>query len=309
MALEKLGLVKMPVQKTPWWQTHAYTPTPVQLSEEIIRIFVACLDKNQVGRIGYVDVSAADPTRVFAVSDAPALDVGEPGAFDDNGVTPVSIVRLGDELRLYYIGWQLSDQVRYMLFVGVATSHDNGRTFQRLKKVPVLDCSDSELIVRTAANVMHDGDIWRMWYIAGSKTILHEDKQVPTYAMRYLESDDGISWGDYGALVMEPDGEDEFGYGRPFVLKKPAGDFEMWYSIRSKSRRYHIGYATSDDGVTWKRQDDLATIAATTNGWDSEMMAFGAIADIAQRRYLFYNGNNYGEDGFGVAVWHDDDVS
>lgn len=305
MAWKRLGLIKMPLHRTEWWQSHAYTPTPIRISEHTIRVFVACLDKSQVGRVGYVDISAEDPTRVLGVSDAPALDIGEPGTFDDNGVTPVSILRVGDELRLYYIGWQLSNQVRYLLFVGIATSRDNGMTFQRLKKVPVLERSENELIVRTAANVMNDGNTWRMWYVSGSNTIVQEGKQVPTYAMRHLESDNGVFWDGEGTLVMEPDGEDEYGYGRPYVLKKPEGGYEMWYSIRSRSLLYHIGYATSDDGRAWTRQDDRAGIAPAAEGWDSKMIAFSAIIDTSHGRFMFYNGNNYGEDGFGVAIWQD----
>jgi len=305
MSWKKLGLVKAPARANTWQHSHAYTPTPIRLNDEIFRIFVSFLDKKKVGRVGFVDVSAQDPTTILNISETPSLDIGEPGAFDDNGVTPVSVVRDGDDLRLYYIGWQLCEQVRYMLFVGLAASTDNGETFSRIQKVPILERSQDEMIVRTAANVMCDQDLWRMWYIAGSETILVNGKVTPTYSMKYAESKNGIDWPSEGKLIMSPQGSDEYGFGRPYVLNNDAG-FEMWYSIRSHTRGYHIGYATSSNGIDWARKDDIATLEASTDGWDSEMIAFGGICDSPDHRFIFYNGNGFGRDGFGVAEWISD---
>ena len=76
----------------------------------------------------------------------------------------------------------------------------------------------------------------------------------------------------------------------------------MWYSIRSLSKGYRLGYAESEDGVNWRRKDNEIGIDVSDNGWDSEMICFPAIIDVNSERYLFYNGNNYGETGFGYAV-------
>ena len=83
-------------------------------------MFVAFLDHDSVGRIGWVDVDAADPTRVLAVSEEPALDVGRPGEFDDSGVNPLSAFRYDGRLWLYYVGWQRSVRVPYLLFTGLS---------------------------------------------------------------------------------------------------------------------------------------------------------------------------------------------
>ena len=171
---------------------------------------MAFLDELKVGRIGYVDVSARDPRQVVAVSRWPVLDIGAPGCFDDHGVTPMTVVKVGGELRLYYTGWQLSSTVRYYLLAGLAVSRDGGELFSRTSQVPLLERSDSELTVRTATHVALHAGIWKMRYIAGSSTIVVDGKQVPTYDMRYLESVDGLKWGDRGRVVMAPAGEDEY---------------------------------------------------------------------------------------------------
>ena len=45
------------------------------------------------------------PARNVRVHDRPALELGEPGAFDDRGVMASCVVEAGDELHLYYIGY------------------------------------------------------------------------------------------------------------------------------------------------------------------------------------------------------------
>src|SRR4051812_40697464 len=110
---QKLGLVYAPDGSLPWAASHAFTPTSWMMDEDRIRVYVAFLDSDRVGRVGFVDVSALDPRKILRVSTEPVLDLGEPGTFDDNGVTPLCIVEHEGRLYLYYVGWQLGVKVRY----------------------------------------------------------------------------------------------------------------------------------------------------------------------------------------------------
>src|SRR4051812_25636107 len=74
----KLGRVYRAAGEAPWRQSHAFLPTTLALDGERIRVYVAFLDAGSVGRVGWVDVDARDPTRVIAVSEQPALDAGAP---------------------------------------------------------------------------------------------------------------------------------------------------------------------------------------------------------------------------------------
>ena len=91
MKWKKLGLLYVPDGERTWAVSHAASPTASMPNEDRVRIFVALLDRAQVGRIGYVDVEAANPLRVLQVSREPVLDIGVPGTFDDNGVMPISL--------------------------------------------------------------------------------------------------------------------------------------------------------------------------------------------------------------------------
>jgi hypothetical protein len=238
---------------------------------------------------------------VRRVSEHPVLDVGSPGSFDEHGVTPSAIVVTGSGLRLYYFGWQRGVDVPYLLFAGLAVSNDGGETFARVVQDPILPRISGERVCRSAPSVLQRGGQWEMWYVAADAWTEVAARPVPTYEIRALTSTDGIDWGGRGATAVALEGADEFGLGRPFVCRSPDG-FRMWYSVRSHSAGYRIGVATSPDGESWTRCDHEAGIDASAAGWDSEMVCFAAVTETRHGTYLFYNGNGYGETGFGVAA-------
>lgn len=300
MLWTKLGRVFAPDGSLAWMTSHAYLPTPHLLDPGTIRVYVAFLDPDRIGRVGFVDVAAADPLRVLDVSERPALDVGTVGAFDEHGVTPSAVVPDGHALRLYYFGWRRVRDVPYLLFAGLARSEDGGETFTRVLRAPVLPPVAGERVCRSAPAVIRHR-CWRGWYVAANAWTNLGGRLVPTYDIRGVSSEDGIRWGGGGRTAIALATDDEIGLGRPFV-RVVDGGFRMWYSIRSRSRGYRIGFASSSDGISWTRHDEEAGIDVSTKGWDSEMVCFGAVLSTPHATYLFYNGNRYGQTGFGVAV-------
>lgn len=296
----KKGLIYCPHGKYSWAKRHAFPPTPYFISESKIRVYVAFCDENTVGRIGFVDIEAEDPSIVLNVSKEPVLDIGVPGAFDENGVVPTSIVEVGDKLYLYYVGYQLGFKVRYFQFEGLAISEDGGNSFKRYSSVPIIDRSDKELLNRTSAFVTYE-DIFKMWYVGGSEWVEVKGKLLPVYNIRYLESEDGKKWGDEGRICIDFKNTDEHAFGRPFLIKD-KGIYKMFYSIRTKSKGYRPGYAESKDGIKWIRKDEEIGIDVSKNGWDSQMIAYLSVVKYKDKVYMFYNGNNFGEAGFGYAV-------
>jgi predicted GH43/DUF377 family glycosyl hydrolase len=301
MKWKKQGLIFAPDGSKPWMKTHGFPPTPLRMGEDRLRLYVAFCDAQMVGRIGYVDVDAAQPSKVLAVSDKPILDIGTPGAFDENGLLPTCVLKVGEEVRMYYVGYQLGHKVRYFQFEGLATSKDGGESFHRYSKTPVLERSDQELLNRTSAFVMQDEGVYKMWYVGGSQWTDVQGKSLPVYNIRYIVSKDGLSWGSEGEVCIDFSSEDEHAFGRPWVLKE-NGSFKMFYSVRTRSKGYRLGYAESTNGIRWTRKDDEVGITVSKSGWDSEMIAYASIVKHGGRTFMFYNGNKLGASGFGYAI-------
>ncbi len=293
---DKKGVIFNPSNLNDWIVSHAYIPTPILLDDETIRIFLAFKDAKNVGRVGYIDVSSKNPFEVVSVSKTPSLNVGIPGTFDDNGVTPISVVNNDGKLHLYYAGWQLSDKVRYFLFAGLAVSDDMGDTFERVKKVPILERTDQEFLLRSAPMVIKKDDKWHMIYAGGGSNVLIDNNITPSYSLKYVSSDDGINW-TKDAVEVLPCNPAEFGFGRPFLIYEEK-KYKLWYSIRGYDKSYKLGYAESENLYDWDRLDNqLFPFIQNTKEFDNKMQVFAAIIKTKYGNYMFYNGNDFGKTG------------
>lgn len=295
----KLGRIFAP-SGTRWWaRSYATVPTAHVLDDTTIRVYFAALDEHRHGRIGFVDLDARDPRRIQREGPEPVFDIGRPGMFDDSGVTPSCVQTRGGDRRLYYVGWQRSQRVPYHLFTGLATIRADGAV-ERMQHTPILERTSSEPYLRSAATVLEEADGFRCWYVSGQGWTTKDGHAVPTYVIRTATSADGLAWRaeDAPCLTLA---DDEFGFGRPWVVRD-GSLYRMWYSIRSYGAPYKIGYADSPDGLCWQRKDDEVGIDRSPDGWDSEMICYACVVDAADRRYMFFNGNQHGATGFGVAI-------
>lgn len=305
MRWRKLGHVFAPSGEAAWARSHASFPTALALGDDRIRVYYTSLDADRYGRIGCVEVSAADPRRVLWVAPEPVLELGPLGAFDDSGVNASSVVVVGGRWLLYYIGWQRAARVPYMMFTGLAESVDEGRSFRRLRRVPILDRTDAEPFSRSAACVRLAGERFRCWYWS-CRGWSHDGRAVHyNNVIRYAESPDGVAWTPAERAVLAPGEPDAYSLGRPWVIVD-ADRHRMWYAIRSHDRPYRVGYAESPDGLVWQPLDHEVAPERSAGGWDSEMVCFACVVDARGRRLMFYNGNGHGATGFGVAELQSD---
>lgn len=309
MVWEKKGLIYKPSGEAPWMKSHAQTPTALLLDDRI-RIYIAVRPEQSLTQITFIDVAIDDPANILYVHKEPILPLGKPGTFDEFGIMPNAVLHVGDEVWLYTAGWQRQQTVPTTA-IGLAVSGDGGKTFTRAFEGPIMPPSHLEPYSTMGPCVMRRGDSWQMWYSTGHAWEKHEGKLERTYQIYYAQSDDGIHWQRPHINCIPPKSEDECST-RPAVIYAD-GMYHMWFSYRSwKDYRggagsYRMGYASSEDGLHWQRDDDAAGIDVSADGWDSEMIAYGSVIETPAGRYLFYNGNGFGESGFGYAQWREDE--
>lgn len=304
MRWRKFGIVFRPDRSLPWSRSHAMVPTPLLMPElGVLRVFYTACDDAGLGRPSYVDLDPQDPTKVVSACTQPLLDIGRPGTFDENGVLTTSVVRAPDgRLFMYFVGFEIGTRIRYRLLTGLAISEDGGASFRRVSQAPVLERSDSELYFRGGPFALHENGRFRLWYVAGSDWLMLDGKPMPEYRVMYLESDDGIAWGPSGRLVLDITEPDEYGFGRPWILRD--GDkHAMYYSVRRKSfGAYRMGYAESNDGLHWHRDDARLNLDTGPDDFDDSAIMYAAPIVVDGRTWCFYNGNDFGREGFALAL-------
>jgi hypothetical protein len=112
-----------------------------------------------------------------------------------------------------------------------------------------------------------------------------------------------VDWVSEPGLCIPFRDEHEYAFGRPNVFVS-GGTYFMWFACRATKEidAYRMGFATSSDGRVWNRDDTLAGIDVSPQGWDSEMICYPYVIEHRGRLYMLYNGDGYGRTGFGLAV-------
>ena len=300
MQWQKMGLIPHPEPKYDWMITHAMLPFAERIGEDLHRIYFAGRNSQNMSQVGYVEIDINEPQETLYITEKPVLELGPLGSFDDSAVMPSWIVNYEDRKYMYYIGWMQGKRVPYYASLGLAISLDGGKTFQRFSKAPILARNDVDPYMTASACVRIENEIWRMWYLTAVRWEIEKNNPKPFYHIKYAESRDGINWERRGIVCIDFKSKDEHAIARPCVIKEDDA-YKMWYSY-NRGHGYRIGYAESQDGIRWERKDNEAGIDVSESGWDSEMIEYAFVFEHKGRKYMLYNGNNFGKDGFGLAV-------
>ena len=296
----RLGLVGSAAGRARWAVSHSALPALLTAPDGIRHLYVSTRDSEGRARIARGRFTV-EPTPTFdQIETEPVLDLGGLGAFDDRGVTMSSIVSHGGQIHLYYTGWMLGVTVPFYLGTGLAISDDEGLTFRRASRAPLLDRNDVDPFLTASPFVMIDNGVWRMWYVSGSDWQIVGGTPRHSYHIKYAESRNGIEWNRRGHVCLDYASAEEYAFARPCV-RYDGRLYRMWYAYRG--HRYRIGYAESNDGLTWIRRDDNRGMEASGTGWDSEMVEYPWVFESSGREYMLYNGDDYGRTGVGLAVW------
>jgi len=307
----KKGLIYCPSGQHGFDVSHCHKPTPLILDDKTVRVYFGVRDSSVKSRTTFVDLDINDLSKVVYVHDKPTLDLGKIGTFDDSGNNVCSVVRFGELIYMYFIGWNPSTTVHTRNSIGMAISKDNGLTFERPYDGSILDRTKDEPYYTGAVDVIKDGDIWKMWYTSGSEWKILNGKPEIYYHIKYATSENGIDWRRDNISCIKPKTDLE-ATARPSVLKEIVDGkaiYRMWYSRRDlldfridKKHDYRAGYAESSDGINWNRMDEQVGIDVSSEGWDSNAIAYPYVIRIKNQLIMFYNGNGFGKTGFGYAI-------
>ena len=172
---KKLGQIFDPTRhKTILMNHYSQNPNVLEL-EDKLRIYFTCRPErdeigNCVSNTAYADFEKEEPFKLIEVAENPVLQLGGPGDFDEFGIMPGSVLNMEDkkEIWLYYVGWTRMHSVPYKWSNGLAISKDNGKTFERFSKGPIMGSIFNDPYLQACPRTMRVGnDEFIMWYNAG----------------------------------------------------------------------------------------------------------------------------------------------
>ena len=155
------------------------------------------------------------------------------------------------------------------------------------------DWDDSGVILPA---VIKESDTFKMWY--------HGDDGSAT-RIGYATSEDGVTWtrsASNPVLVLGSSGSwDGVSILDPTVLFD-GSNYHMWYQGYNGSSR-RIGYATSEDGVTWTKSESNPVVDLGSSGsWDSSELRSPFVILDGELYRMWYTGSNGSDQRFGYAT-------
>jgi hypothetical protein len=315
MHWKKLGKIFDPARHglPPGCVSHAQSPQAL-VCDGYVRIYFSTRSVDATGKfishVAWVDMDWA-LREVLRVADRPVLAQGGLGCFDEHGIFPMNVLRHDGLVYGYTTGWNRRVSVSVDTAIGLALSRDGGMTFERQGAGPVLAASLHEPCLVGDGFVKVIEGRFHMWYIFGTGWKRYADGAAPdrTYKIGHAVSRDGVDWVKEEArqIVADRLGPDE-SQALPTVVEID-GRWHMFFCYRESfdfraggGRGYRIGHAVSSDLSNWERDDDAIPLATEEGAWDGGMQCYPHAFAHDGQVYLLYNGNQFGRDGFGLAV-------
>ncbi len=255
---------------------HAQLPTPIYIGEGKIRLYYST-KINKKSQINFIDI--CEKTLKVLSDPQTALLHGINGSFDHAGVMP-SCINSG---KMFYSGWYLRHDVPYGHAIGVASIMPDGTLVK--KNGPILDRNYYEPFLVNSPFVEKKRNLWKMYYCSG--TGWHDGQ--PTYNIKKATSKDGKMFLSKNKTIITYENQKEA------ISRICKFENLFYYSYKINSKKYKIAF-----------QNKIGTkkdLIFQTSKWDSEMQCYPYIYKRKKIKYLFYNGNGYGETGIGALIW------
>lgn len=303
LKLTRSRYITLPDERPKNWVSHMMAPAPSpRIENGRTEVFVGGWDENGISSIFSFEFDLEN-LELIPASIKLQLEKGSPGTFDENGVFPASVIDFEDSWGLSYTGFQLGYEVPHYNFGGFAIRSGSNSRLKRVSEAPIIDREDEGLTVRAGLSAikldLDDNREWVSVYAAGSTFEFINGKLRPNYSV-YGQFTHPFGIREKGDLKVKYS-ELEHGVGRPY-LTSYKDLLLLFYTRRRRDFGYLPGVAISNDlGKTYKRFDEiLEDVTPRIHGLDNEMQYFPAPLIWNTKLYVFYNGNNFGQNGMGV---------
>ena len=294
---KKKGQIFKIKSNNPYLISHASNPLAFHLNNNLFRIFFSARDFNNKSSVSYVDIDI-ETYEVLKTSEKPLLIYGPKNSFYSHGISIGNLYQgKNNENFILFMGWNIKEGKHWRGDIGRLKLTEN-KQLKLNSELPFMKSDKEDPISLSYPYVIFHEGIYKMWY--GSTIDWSSKNGEMIHVIKYATSKDGEIWDKHGIAIPYELGLAQ-AFSRPSVIIDEIG-YHMWYSYRDgKGKKYRIGYSHSFDGILWKNELDSVGIDVSSSGWDSEMICYPFVFDHNGCRYMLYNGNNYGKDGFGLA--------
>ena len=232
--------------------------------------------------IASIQAQEADNPIIFEFTEEPVVRHGERGDWDGRHTSAGAVIYHDDQFHMFrngYQGWPLPSQFGYMV-------SDDGINWTEVQEEPVFTHEQIPVDVRLAlltSVLIEDDGTWVFYFTLWPEN----DTSRPSGIIRATADSPTGTWDIDDTLVIQPgeEGAWDAGFiGMSTVLKTEDG-YVMYYS-GNDDEAWAIGRATSEDGITWIKDED--PILTREQEWE-EAMQDARVVQTEQGYVMLYN--------------------
>lgn len=282
----------------------AVVPFVGEIKDNLVTIYYNVRNKQNQSCLAWSIFDFEDDFKIVKSFTKLDLIPGVIGTFDEDGAMGCQLIEINNKKHLYYQGWNLAKSVPFRNAIGVALFDNETKVFSKYSNGPILDRSIYDTCFVATPNVFElQKGFYLMYYLSCDSWEKTDNRLIHKYNIKIAESTDGFDWIRTGKIAIDYESKYEYAFSVPRVIYED-GVYKMWYSYRGSENHnnYRIGYAESENAYSWQRKDAMVGINVSNEGWDSQMICYPYIFDYNKKKYMLYNGNNYGKTGFGIAL-------
>jgi hypothetical protein len=270
---------------------------------DFVRIYFSTRSVDANGKylshVAFVDVKK-NMRDIVGVSGHTVIELGELGCFDEHGIFPMNVLWRGDSVYGYTCGWSRGSPCpgnrtgSPSAATGDAPSSESekGRSRGASLEPCLVAILRTDLRGPLSCGCLGTvGDSPRVGRRRHTRSGTRFQRGV-----RWTREEAG-NVRTASARECQPSRHQIGRSYHMFFCYRQSHDFRT-----NRERGYRIGHAQSDDLLRWTRRDDDPGIDVTQGDWDSDMLCYPHVFECEGRVHLLYNGNEFGRDGFGLAV-------
>ena len=294
----KKGLI-FDVKNVKWINSYAWVPTAYKIENtNKAIIFFAARNSSNESDIGYF-IYDLDKMKITKISNKPILKRGKLGNFDDSAAIPSHVIKIKRKFFLYYVGWTQGKKVPFFSSLGLAIANKITGPYKKISNAPIIGRSKFNPLFVATCFVQKIKRGYDMYYTSNMSWEIKNNIPIPRYLIKKCHSKDGINWKINNDKIIKFEKNTEVAITRPWILKL-SKNFVMFFSL--KKINYKIETSVFKTGEIWKRQKVFDFKINKKINFDSKAQEYASLIKYKKKLFMFYNGNEYGKNGIGLAV-------
>jgi hypothetical protein len=259
-------------------------------NQKQLKLILTARTKNNFSFLLSLDVDLAS---MIGTASKPIISLGAKDSFDENGISYPCIFEFNNQKYLFYTGWSLRTNNPFKNTLGYSRFGDE------INKIGPLSIIKDKGFITEIGSM----DIFKFQnsnYMFFTK-FDEWDGHNPRYSIRVAKSEGISTWILDRSFNLNKINELSSMVSRPSIVRYQS-QYLIFFCYREKNLDYKIGLAQSSNFFSWKLISKDVFKNLDLESWCKEGQAYPhAIYNSEQNVfYLFFAGNSYGKDGFGL---------